>query len=131
VLIAACPTVSNVVGMFGTKAGLSLQIAIMRVYWCVSPFNVLPTCCQPFPRHCLLSVCIDQLDKADTPLIQSAYKYLLGVQVFVSISDGLAEYTFPLYNTLALQKPPAVSTEPVRAPGPALLRFPYTEPAGL
>jgi hypothetical protein len=69
-------------------------------------------------RHCLLSVSIDQLDKADAPLIPEAYIHLLGVQCLVSLSDGLARYTFPLYNTLAVQKPPAASTEPVRAPGP-------------
>jgi hypothetical protein len=44
--------------------------------------------------------------------------YLLGVQFVISLSDGLAGYTFPLYDTLAVQKPPAGSTEPVRAPGP-------------
>ena len=78
----------------------------------------------------LLSVSIDQLDKADAPLIPEAYIYLLGVQCLVSLSDGLAGYTFPLYNTLAVQKPPAGSTEPVRAPGPLdPTTLPETEPA--
>jgi hypothetical protein len=63
----------------------------------------LPT----FPRYCLLSLSIDQLDKADAPLIPEAYIYLLGVQCLVSLSDGLAGYAFPLFNTLAVQKPPA------------------------
>jgi hypothetical protein len=40
------------------------------------------------------------------------------VQCLVSLSDGLARYILPLYNTIAVQKPPAASTEPVRAPGP-------------
>ena len=83
-----------------------------------------------FPRDCLLSVSIDQLDKADAPLIPEAYIYLLGVQCLVSLSDGFAGYTFPLYNTLAVQKPPAGSTEPVRAPGPLdPTTLPETEPA--
>ena len=77
---------------------------------------------------------IDQLDKADAPLIPEAYIYLLGVQCLVSLSDGLAGYAFPLYNSLAVQKPPAGSTEPVRAPGPLdPTTLPETEPgrAGL
>ena len=32
--------------------------------------------------------------------------------------DGLAGYVIPLYNTLAVQKPPTRSPEPVHAPGP-------------
>jgi len=39
------------------------------------------------------------------------------MQCLVSISDGLAGYTFPLYNTLAVQKALAHSIEPVRALG--------------
>lgn len=80
--------------------------------------------------RCFLSVSIDQLDKADAPLIPEAYIYLLGVQCLVSLSDGFAGYTFPLYNTLAVQKPPAGSTESVRAPGPLdPTTLPETEPA--
>ena len=75
-------------------------------------------------------VSIDQLDKADAPPIPEAYIYLLGVQCLVSLSDGLAVYVFPLYNNLAVQKPPAGSTEPVRAPGPLdPTTLPETEPA--
>jgi hypothetical protein len=77
----------------------------------------LPT----FYHHCLLSVRIDQLSKADAPFIPETYIYLLGMQCFVSLSDGLAGYAFPLYNTLAVQKPPAASTEPVRAPAHSTL----------
>ena len=69
-----------------------------------------------FSCDCLLSVSIDQLDKTAAPLIPEVYIYLLDVQCLISLSDGLAGYTFPLYNTLAVQKPPA--TESVRAPGP-------------
>ena len=42
---AASATVSNVVGMIGTEAGLSVQTAVMEVQWCVSPIDVLPTSC--------------------------------------------------------------------------------------
>jgi len=44
----ASVTVSNVVGMIGTKAGLGTQTAAMDVRRCVSPTNILPTGCQPF-----------------------------------------------------------------------------------
>jgi len=50
----ASATVSNVVGMIGTEAGLSVQIAARKVQWCVSPINVLQTGCQLFPT---LSFC--------------------------------------------------------------------------
>ncbi|KAF8267460.1 hypothetical protein EI94DRAFT_1730637 [Lactarius quietus] len=106
VATAASATVSNVVGMIGTEAGLSVQSAAMKVQ------------------------CIDQLDKADAPPIPDAYIYLLGVQCLVSLSDGLAGYAIPLYSSFAMQKPPAGSTEPVRAPGaldPSTL--PDAEPA--
>jgi hypothetical protein len=59
------------------------------------------------------------------------YIYLLGVQCLVSLSDGLAAYAIPLYNTLAVQKHPAGLTELVRSPGPLdLSTLPKTEPAG-
>ncbi len=48
VATAASATVSNVVGMIGTEAGLSVQTATMKVQWCVSPIDVLPTSRQPF-----------------------------------------------------------------------------------
>ncbi|KAH9169937.1 hypothetical protein EDB89DRAFT_1853941 [Lactarius sanguifluus] len=106
VATAASATMSNVVGMIGAEAGLSVQSAAMKVQ------------------------CIDQLDKADAPPIPDAYIYLLGVQCLVSLSDGLAGYAIPLYSTLAVQKPHPGSAEPVRAPGaldPSTL--PPTEPA--
>jgi hypothetical protein len=49
VVTAASATVSNIVGMIGTVAGLSVQTATMKVRWYVSPIDVLPTSCQPFP----------------------------------------------------------------------------------
>jgi hypothetical protein len=51
----------------------------MRVHWCVSPINVLPTGCQLFSRRRFLSVTIDQLDKADAPLIPQEDIYFLRV----------------------------------------------------
>jgi hypothetical protein len=42
-------TVLNVVGMIGTEAGHGVETAAMKVQWCVSLINVLPTDCQPFP----------------------------------------------------------------------------------
>jgi hypothetical protein len=55
---------------------------------------------------------------------------LLDVQCLVSLSDGLAVYTFPFYYTLVVQNPPAGTTEPVRAPDPLdLTTLPETEPA--
>jgi len=53
------------------------------------------------------------LDNAHALLILEAYIYLLGVQC-LSLSDGLVGYTFPLYNALTVQTPPADSTK-VRA----------------
>jgi len=66
----------------------------------------------PIPSHS-----IDQLDKPDTPSIPEAYTYPLGVQSLFSLCDGPTGYVIPLYNTFAVQKPPAGSPEPVRAPG--------------
>jgi len=82
--------------------------------------NGLPT----FSLHRLLPISIDQLDRADVPLIPEAYIYLLGVQYLVSLSDGITGYSFPLYNTIVVQKLPTGSTEPVRA-GPTR---PYDAP---
>ena len=41
VATAASATVSNVVGMIGTEAGLSVQSAAMKVQWCVLPAGFL------------------------------------------------------------------------------------------
>jgi hypothetical protein len=42
-------TVSNVVVMIGTEARLKVQTTAMKVQWCVSLIDVLPTSCQPYP----------------------------------------------------------------------------------
>ena len=104
---ATSATVSNVVGMIGTEAGLGVQTA-----WCASPTNILPTGCQLFPVSALFLLASNQRDKADAPFIREAHIYLLGVQCLVSLPDGLAGCAFPFYRTLPVQKPPA------RAPGP-------------
>ncbi|TFY51708.1 hypothetical protein EVG20_g10873, partial [Dentipellis fragilis] len=110
VATAASATVSNVVGMMGSEAGLSLPGSSMRVQ------------------------CIDQLDKADAPPIPEAYIYLLGVQCIVSLCEGFAAYTAPIYTTIMVQKPRVAGDAAVRAP-PALdpSTLPETEPhrAGL
>jgi len=79
VATAASATVSNFVGMISTEAGLSVQTAARKVQWCVSPTDIPPTGCQPFAVTVL-------------------FIYLLGVQFRVSLSDGLAGYTFPQYS---------------------------------
>ena len=78
VATAASATVSNVIRVISTEAGLSVQTAEMKVQWCVSQTNIhsadeLPT----FSRPCIFSVSIDQLDKADSPLMLEAYEYLV------------------------------------------------------
>ncbi|KAI0030497.1 hypothetical protein K488DRAFT_54152 [Vararia minispora EC-137] len=105
VATAASATVSNVVGMIGSEAGLSSASA-MKLQ------------------------CIDQLDKADAPPIPDAYVYLLGVHCLVSLCEGFASYTAPIYTQLMVQKPRAAGDAVVRAPGaldPSTL--PETEPA--
>ena len=84
VATTASATLSNVVGMIGTEAGLSVQAAAMKFRWCVPPINVLQTGFQPFPDAAffLLASASNQLDKADPPPISEAYIYL-GVQFVV------------------------------------------------
>ncbi|KAL0948488.1 hypothetical protein HGRIS_011055 [Hohenbuehelia grisea] len=92
---AASATMSNVVGMMGNSGGLSVQSAAMKIQ------------------------CIDQLDKADSPPIPDTYIYLLGVQCFVSLSEGFASFTTPLYNSIVVQRPRSAGDAVIRAP-PAL-----------
>ncbi|KAF9233451.1 guanine nucleotide exchange factor in Golgi transport N-terminal-domain-containing protein [Melanogaster broomeanus] len=83
---AASATVSGVVGMIGSGAGLSVQNSAMKLQ------------------------CIDQLDKADSPPIPESYVYLLGVQCIVSLCEGFASFTGPLYTSLMpiIRAPPAL-----------------------
>ncbi|KAH9955066.1 hypothetical protein BC827DRAFT_1272005 [Russula dissimulans] len=72
------------------------------------------------------------LNKAYAPPIPEAHIYLLGVKFLVSLSNNLAGYAIPLYNTLAVQNPRSGSSEAVRAPGPPDPLMPpetETEPA--
>ena len=62
---------------------------------------------------------IDQLDKADSPPIPESYLYLLGVQCLVSLCEGFANFTAPLYNSIMVQKPRTAGEPVIRAP-PAL-----------
>ncbi|KAF9267021.1 hypothetical protein L218DRAFT_955496 [Marasmius fiardii PR-910] len=95
VATAASATVSNVVGMMSAGAGLSLQSSTMKLQ------------------------CIDQLDKADSPPIPESYIYLLALQCLVSLCEGLAAFSAPLYTSIVVQRPRAAGDAPIRAP-PAL-----------
>ncbi|KAF5319150.1 hypothetical protein D9619_008506 [Psilocybe cf. subviscida] len=91
----ASATMSGVVGMIAGGAGLSTQTSSMKLQ------------------------CIDQLDKADAPAIPESYIYLLAVQCIISLCEGFAAYSGPIYSTLAVQRPRAAGDAVVRAP-PAL-----------
>ncbi|KAJ7472175.1 hypothetical protein FB451DRAFT_1351838 [Mycena latifolia] len=95
VATAASATVSGVVGMMGPSGGLSVQGSAMKLQ------------------------CIDQLDKADAPPIPESYIYLLAVQCIVSLCEGFAAFTGPLYSTIVIQRPRAAGEAVIRAP-PAL-----------
>jgi hypothetical protein len=77
VAAAASATVSGVVGMMGSGGGLSLQGSAMKlcngalIY--ITEFFALVVSNSVFCS-------IDQLDKADSPLIPEPYICLLGVQ---------------------------------------------------
>ncbi|KAH9847754.1 hypothetical protein C2E23DRAFT_740985 [Lenzites betulinus] len=103
---AASATVSGVANMISTEAGLSVQGSAMKLQ------------------------CIDQLDKADSPPIPEAYLYLLGVQCLVSLCEGFATFTAPLYNSIMVQKPRSAGEPVIRAP-PALdlAKLPAEDPA--
>jgi len=92
VATAATATVSGVVGMMGTSAGLSVQGSSMKLQ------------------------CIDQLDKADSPPIPDTYIYLLAVQAITSLCEGFLAFTAPLYTSIVVQKPRVPGDAAVRAP---------------
>ncbi|KAG0696480.1 hypothetical protein DFH29DRAFT_1025466 [Suillus ampliporus] len=92
VATAASATVSGVVGIIGSGVGLSVQNSAMKLQ------------------------CIDQLDKADSPPIPEAYVYLLGVQCIVSLCEGFASFTGPLYTSIMVQRPRAAGEPVIRAP---------------
>jgi hypothetical protein len=87
-------TVSNVVGMIGTEARLRVQTAAIEVQWCVSPIDVLPTGCQPFP-FIVFSLLVSISTIGLMRLSSQRRTHLLGVQYLVSLSDCLTGYSFP------------------------------------
>lgn len=115
VATAASATVSGVVGMMGSGGGLSLQGSAMKLQWCVGIRNQVLV----FVVSNSVFFSIDQLDKADSPPIPEPYIYLLGVQCLVSLCEGFASFTGPLYSSIVMQKPRAAGEAVVRAP-PAL-----------
>jgi hypothetical protein len=70
---------------------------------------------------------IDQLDKADPPIIPDAYIFLLVLQCLVSLSEGFASSVLPIYSSIVLQRQRQLGDNVVRAP-PALDVF--TLPTG-
>lgn len=73
---------------------------------------------------------IDQLDKADSPPIPDSYIYLLGVQCIVSLCEGFASFTAPLYTSIVVQRPRAAGDPVIRAPPSLdLATLPPDEPA--
>ncbi|KAG8863454.1 hypothetical protein FRB96_008194 [Tulasnella sp. 330] len=90
---AATAHVSNAVGLMGSDVGLSLGGSSMRLQ------------------------CIDQLDKADSPIIPESYVYLLALQCLVSISEGMAAYTLPLYTSLSSYRQRGTGDPSPTAPG--------------
>ena len=62
---------------------------------------------------------IDQLDKADPPVIPGAYTFLLVHQCLVSLSEGFANSVLPRYSSMVLQRQRHLGDNVTRAP-PAL-----------
>ncbi|KAG8763600.1 hypothetical protein FRC11_000859 [Ceratobasidium sp. 423] len=92
---AATTTISGVVGMMAGGPGLSVSGSSMKLQ------------------------CIDQLDKADSPIIPETYIYLLSLQCFVSLADSLTTSALEQYTSIMLQRPRAAGEAIIRAP-PAL-----------
>ncbi|KAG9118878.1 hypothetical protein FRC07_006393, partial [Ceratobasidium sp. 392] len=92
---AATTTISGVVGMMGAGPGLSTSGSTMKLQ------------------------CIDQLDKADSPIIPETYIYLLSLQCFVSLAESLTTTALQQYTSIMLQRPRAAGEAIIRAP-PAL-----------
>lgn len=74
----------------------------------------------------LTTFSIDQLDKADAPPIPEAYIYMLGLQCLVSISEGFASLTLPVFNNIVVQRSRAAGENTIKAP-PALDVFSLPE----
>ncbi|KAG1803198.1 uncharacterized protein BJ212DRAFT_1304669 [Suillus subaureus] len=103
---AASATESGVVGIIGSGIGLSVQNSAMKLQ------------------------CIDQLDKADSPPIPEAYIYLLAVQCIISICEGFASFTGPLYTSIMVQRPRTAGEPVILAPTALdLSTLPQDDPA--
>lgn len=63
--------------------------------------------------------CIDQLDKAEPPVIPETYIFLLALQCLSSLSEGFATYSLSAYSSLVAAKSKAAGDAPSRSP-PAL-----------
>ena len=59
-----------------------------------------------------LLLSIDQLDKADVPTIPQSYIYLLAVQCIISLYEGFALCSGPIYGHLAIQRPGDAAIRP-------------------
>ena len=95
-------------GMIGTGTGLSVKTAVIKVQWCVSRSTFCRQAANFFPSF---SISIDELDKADAPLIPEASIHLLGVQYPVSFLNGLTGYTFFLQHPRSPKNHTQVKTE--------------------
>jgi hypothetical protein len=74
---------------------------------------------------------IDQLDKADAPMIPEGYIYVLGLQCLVSIAEGFAATALPAFASLTPkppngetpQLPPALDLETLPSDDPVVQRL--------
>ena len=114
----ASVAVSNVVGMIGTKTGLSMQSsARRRVQWCVSSTNFLPMGCQPFLVVVFfLLASISSTRRMHRSSQMHTFTVCLRCSIPYLTLRQPREVYLPLENTLMVQKPPVGSTEPVHAP---------------
>lgn len=109
----ASATVSGVAGIIGVGGiGLSLHASSMKVQWYYYFLNVQLSI-RPLKK---LFSSIDQLDKADAPPIPESYIYLLTLQCIVSLCEGFASFSGPIYTSLVVQIPRAAGEPSIRAP---------------
>jgi hypothetical protein len=89
--MAARATVSNVVGMIGTEASLSVQTATMKVQRCVFPTTFSADSFPTFSHHGLLSVNLASGSARQGRRVAhpGCVHISLGIQCLISLSDGL------------------------------------------
>ena len=91
----ASATFSTVPGIIGAGCGgLNLQTSSMKLQWCC--------CFLFFLLSRLLITSIDQLDKADAPIIPKSQIYLLAAQCIIPLCEGFAPFSEPIYSYLAI-----------------------------